>query len=402
MPRFADFLIAIAEPLTRPSLIHEYVLTTHSLYAAVSMGLTTDLIVEVLNRMSKVGVPGEIASFIRKATKNYGKVKVILRQNRFWIESQDKAVLEMLARDEVISEAMAGERRVAEAGRALREQYALDLTRETRDAVEEEAKRDRAGARGELPVTRPGDAGGAGEAKPGGGGGPAEAKPQKRQYEGYEIQEGEEVVWAFEVEAKQVEKVKQRCLPEGLNFPMLEEYDFKNDKVNPTLAVDLRPEVQLRHYQEKCLSKMFGNGRARSGIVVLPCGAGKTLTGIAAATRIKKSTLVLCKNTLAVEQWAAEFRKWTYLPEHHIAKFTADSKGFFPGNTGVLVSTRGGRAGQGRSRGRARGRAGRRARGRARGQAGRPALTPLPPSPCRPLPAGHLLPDDDGQRGAQG
>ena len=55
------------------------------------------------------------------------------------------------------------------------------------------------------------------------------------------------------------------------------------------------PQVRLRPYQEKCLSKMFGNGRARSGIVVLPCGAGKTLTGIAAATRIKKSVMVLCK-----------------------------------------------------------------------------------------------------------
>lgn len=77
----------------------------------------------------------------------------------------------------------------------------------------------------------------------------------------------------------QVEKVKERCLPDALNYPMLEEYDFKHDTHNPDLAIDLKPNVQHRPYQDKSLSKMFGNGRARSGIIVLPCGAGKSLVG---------------------------------------------------------------------------------------------------------------------------
>ena len=66
----------------------------------------------------------------------------------------------------------------------------------------------------------------------------------------------------------QVEHVKQRCLPGGLNFPMLEEYDFRNDTQNPDLSIDLKPHVSLRPYQEKSLSKMFGNGRARSGALL--------------------------------------------------------------------------------------------------------------------------------------
>ena len=37
--------------------------------------------------------------------------------------------------------------------------------------------------------------------------------------------------------------------------------------------------VVLRPFQQKSMSKMFGNGRARSGIIVLPCGAGKSLVG---------------------------------------------------------------------------------------------------------------------------
>ena len=65
--------------------------------------------------------------------------------------------------------------------------------------------------------------------------------------------------------AGQVEHVKARCLPGGLNYPMLEEYNFRDDSVNATLNIELKPNVDLRPYQEKSMAKMFGNGRARSG-----------------------------------------------------------------------------------------------------------------------------------------
>ena len=64
--------------------------------------------------------------------------------------------------------------------------------------------------------------------------------------------------------------MKARCLPGGLNYPMLEEYDFRNDTVNPDLNIDLKPHVQPRPYQEKSMAKMFGNGRARSGAPAPP------------------------------------------------------------------------------------------------------------------------------------
>lgn len=112
---------------------------------------------------------------------------------------------------------------------------------------------------------------------------------------------------------RQVEHVKQRCLPGGLNYPMLEEYDFRGDVANPTLSMELRPHVSHRPYQEKSLAKMFGNGRARSGIIVLPCGAGKSLVGVSAAARMKKSCLVLCTNAVSVDQWKYQFQMWTSL-----------------------------------------------------------------------------------------
>jgi hypothetical protein len=70
------------------------------------------------------------------------------------------------------------------------------------------------------------------------------------------------------VQPDRVEAVKKQCLPppEGrLNYPLLEEYDFRADAANPTLPIELKPHVALRPYQEKSLGKMFGNGRARSG-----------------------------------------------------------------------------------------------------------------------------------------
>jgi DNA excision repair protein ERCC-3 len=77
----------------------------------------------------------------------------------------------------------------------------------------------------------------------------------------------------------QVEHVKARCLPGGLNFPMLEEYDFRNDTVNPDLAVELKPHVTHRPYQDKSMAKMFGNGRARSGARPRPARGRALLAG---------------------------------------------------------------------------------------------------------------------------
>lgn len=48
-----------------------------------------------------------------------------------------------------------------------------------------------------------------------------------------------------------------------------------------------------------------------AGIIVLPCGAGKTLTGVTAASTIKKSCLVLCTSGVSVLQWKYQFQVTT-------------------------------------------------------------------------------------------
>ena len=142
---------------------------------------------------------------------------------------------------------------------------------------------------------------------------------------------------SFEIAPEQVEHVKQRCLPGNLGYPTLEEYDFRNDTRNPDLDIALKPMTRIRPYQEKSLSKMFGNGRARSGIIVLPCGAGKSLTGIAAASRVRKSVLCLCTSSVSVDQWAAQFKLWTNLTDREIVRFTSQTKEEFPPNDRACV-----------------------------------------------------------------
>lgn len=67
--------------------MHEYNLTPQSLYAAVSVGLETETIITVLDKLSKTKLPTEIVDFIQGSTLNYGKVKLVLQKNRYFVES---------------------------------------------------------------------------------------------------------------------------------------------------------------------------------------------------------------------------------------------------------------------------------------------------------------------------
>ncbi|RZC44225.1 hypothetical protein C5167_037177 [Papaver somniferum] len=82
---------------------------------------------------------------------------------------------------------------------------------------------------------------------------------------------------------------------------------------------------------------MFGNGRARSGIIVLPCGAGKSLVGVSAACRIRKSCLCLATNNVSVDQWAHQFRLWSTIRDDQICSFTSENKGGMFREWGLLL-----------------------------------------------------------------
>ncbi|CUG88668.1 DNA repair helicase-like protein, putative [Bodo saltans] len=96
-------------------------------------------------------------------------------------------------------------------------------------------------------------------------------------------------------------------------------YDYMRDLQTPTVAnFSLRLGVRLRPYQAASLERFRRDDKAHHGVVVLPCGAGKTLTGIAASSIVSKKTIVMCCNVLSVMQWRKEFLRWTDLREDQV------------------------------------------------------------------------------------
>jgi DNA excision repair protein ERCC-3 len=88
----------------------------------------------------------------------------------------------------------------------------------------------------------------------------------------------------------------------------------------------------VRDYQREAGDIFYAGGDARggSGVIVLPCGAGKTIVGIAAMALMQRSTLVLTTGITAVKQWHREILDKTDLSEDQIAEYTGESKQIGP------------------------------------------------------------------------
>jgi DNA excision repair protein ERCC-3 len=386
-----DFLVAIAEPVSRPQFLHEYKLTTYSLFAALSTSLTTQSIIDVLGRLCKTkALPESVVSFITDCTSSYGKAKLVLKHNRFFVESPSSSVLRKLLQDGVIAEARIDQQQqsssmakevisigedadfivsdAAEEDQANLMYQFLDVDDEEdaddddtvlleqtphvqplpppEDMSDSETAEDEEESKSQVhdpfnwfTSDSPSSKGPAGNA--------AKAADASSSTEGTQEGAGQdppeqeqkrkEKAVSFEISKSSVEGVKKAAL--GMECPLMEEYDFRNDAVNANLPIDLRPITNIRPYQEKCLSKMFGNGRARSGLIVLPCGAGKTLVGVTAATTIKKCTLCLCTSAVSVQQWAEQFLLWSTVDKSIVARFTSNIKDKIDDRTGIVITT---------------------------------------------------------------
>ena len=83
----------------------------------------------------------------------------------------------------------------------------------------------------------------------------------------------------------------------------------------------------LRDYQQQAADMFWEGG---SGVVVLPCGAGKTLVGAAAMARAEATTLILVTNTVAGRQWRRELLARTSLTEDEIGEYSGEKKEIRP------------------------------------------------------------------------
>ena len=84
---------------------------------------------------------------------------------------------------------------------------------------------------------------------------------------------------------------------------------------------------ELRPYQRDAVEGFWAGG---SGVVVLPCGAGKTIVGAAAMARAAATTLILVTNTVSARQWKAELLARTNLTEDEIGEYSGARKEIRP------------------------------------------------------------------------
>jgi DNA excision repair protein ERCC-3 len=88
---------------------------------------------------------------------------------------------------------------------------------------------------------------------------------------------------------------------------------------------DGRP-FQLRDYQREAIERWLDSASGGSGIVVLPCGAGKTIVGIGAIARLRCETLILTTNITSVRQWINEIIQRTTADARDVGEYSGERK----------------------------------------------------------------------------
>ncbi|MEP6855355.1 MAG: DNA repair helicase XPB, partial [Pedococcus sp.] len=117
--------------------------------------------------------------------------------------------------------------------------------------------------------------------------------------------------------------LKQELLKVG--WPAEDLAGYVDGEAHP-IALDTRT-WSLRPYQQQAVDGFWDGG---SGVVVLPCGAGKTLVGAGAMAAAKATTLILVTNTVSARQWKEELIKRTSLTEEEIGEYSGSRKEIRP------------------------------------------------------------------------
>jgi DNA excision repair protein ERCC-3 len=153
-------------------------------------------------------------------------------------------------------------------------------------------------------------------------------QPKVRQYLGERLD-----AYSFLVESAFRGVLKQALIAVG--YPA---EDLAGYTEGALLPIRLRSHARsglpfhVRDYQTDAAGVFYAGGEARggSGVIVLPCGAGKTIVGIAAMALLQRATLVLTTSITAVKQWHREILDKTDLTNDQIAEYTGETKDLGP------------------------------------------------------------------------
>jgi DNA excision repair protein ERCC-3 len=109
--------------------------------------------------------------------------------------------------------------------------------------------------------------------------------------------------------------------------------DLAGYATGEALELDLRADnFTLRDYQQDAAKNFHaaGSERGGSGVIVLPCGAGKTIVGMAAMALLGQSTLILTTSRTSMQQWRRELLDKTTLQPNQIVQYQSDEKQIGP------------------------------------------------------------------------
>ena len=137
----------------------------------------------------------------------------------------------------------------------------------------------------------------------------------------------------FLVDPAERGRLKQTLIKVG--YPV---EDLAGYQAGEQLEIRLRGDTRggtsfrLRDYQREAAEIFYAAGTARggSGVIVLPCGAGKTIVGLVCMARLQTSTLVLTTSVTASHQWIAELTDKTTLPAEAIGEYSSQVKEIRP------------------------------------------------------------------------
>ena len=120
-------------------------------------------------------------------------------------------------------------------------------------------------------------------------------------------------------------RLKQELLKVG--WPAEDEAGYVDGEAHPIDLSTEHEDWELRDYQQLAADSFWEGG---SGVVVLPCGAGKTMVGAAAMSKAKATTLILVTNTVAGRQWRDELLRRTSLTPEEIGEYSGEKKEIRP------------------------------------------------------------------------
>src|SRR5699024_33337 len=120
-------------------------------------------------------------------------------------------------------------------------------------------------------------------------------------------------------------RLRQELLKVG--WPAEGEAGYVDGEAHPIDLSTEHEDWELRDYQQLAADSFWEGG---SGVVVLPCGAGKTMVGAAAMSKAKATTLILVTNTVAGRQWRDELLRRTSLTPDEIGEYSGEKKEIRP------------------------------------------------------------------------